>query len=101
MGIDLHETTTADTSHAFNALLTSVQAVTEAPVRPDPELGAVSITRTDGVTVRVALAYGDDDRYVGLEIGAADPESTPASWVVWCAMDDLPRFLPAALTIDP
>lgn len=101
MGIDLYETTTADTSHAFNVLLTSIQAVTPEPVHQDPELGAVSITRTDDVTIRVALAYGDDDRYVGLEISAMYPESKPADWVVWCAMGDLPRFLPAVLIIDP
>jgi hypothetical protein len=55
MTIDLYETTTADTSHAFNVLLHTVQAITPEPMAPDPEHGTVSITRTDDVVVRVAL----------------------------------------------
>lgn len=93
MGIDLYETTTADTSHAFNVLLTSVQAITPEPVDTDPERGTVSITRTDGITVQVALTYDEQGRYTGVQIIEVDP----GSWLVWCAMIDLPRFLPVTL----
>lgn len=98
MAIDLYETTTADTSHAFNVLLTSVQAITPEPVHTDPERGTVSITRTDDVTVQVALTYDEQGRYTGVQINTVDQKSMPGSWVVWCAMDDLPRLLPATLT---
>lgn len=96
MAIDLYETTTADTSHAFNVLLHTIQTITPEELQPDPDRGTVSITRTDDVTVQVALTYDEQGRYTGVQIIEVDP----GSWLVWCAMIDLPRFLPATLIGD-
>lgn len=100
MAIDLYETTTADTSHAFNVLLHTIQAITPEVLQPDPERGTVSITRADDVTVQVALTYDEQGRYTGVQIIEVARQPKPGSWVVWCAMDDLPRFLPATLIGD-
>jgi glutamine synthetase len=100
MGIDIYDTTTADTSHAFNILLATIKDITAESVNPEPDRGSVSIHRTDGVTVWVSLTYGDDNRYAGVRINSVDSQSKPGSWVVDCAISDLLTFLPAALTVN-